>query len=120
MDIATNGSLNLKYWPCMIETTHLSDEPEDYWPSDQSSSYLIFAIECFPENEHRYFFKHPKDSIVSLYGGDTDSLIKRNNDNVLVAHRFLIEDFFSRISVNEKLIEFANIVKRETAYTLIE
>lgn len=93
---------------------------EDYWPSDQSSSYLIFAIECFPENEHRYFFKHPKDSIVSLYGGDTDSLIKRNNDNVLVAHRFLIEDFFSRISVNEKLIEFANIVKRETAYTLIE
>lgn len=93
---------------------------EDFWPSDKSSSYLIFAIECFPDNEHRYFFKHPKNSIVSLYGGDTNSIIKRYNNNVLVACRFQIEDFFSRVSVDEILIEFANLVKCETGFTLIE
>lgn len=93
---------------------------EDYWPSDYSSSYLIFALECFPKEKNRYFFKHPKDSIVSLYGSDTNSLVKRNKDNVLVAYRFPIEDFFSRVSVDEILMEFSNFVKRETGFTLIE
>ena len=44
MDIATKGSLNLKYWPCMIKTTHLSDEPLKLY----CYPYSTFILELMP------------------------------------------------------------------------
>ncbi len=100
---------------------HLSKRAvNDFWSTDHSASYLIFAFECFPKNGHRLFMKNPKNSIVSLYGGDCDTLVKIEENNTLVAKRFLIEDFFSRESVSAILEDFSNLVFKKTTYRLID
>lgn len=99
---------------------HISKEKiEKFWPSEDSSSYLILAFEVFPEAEYRYFFRHPKDSVVSLYGGECDTLTKSHDRNIFVAKRYPIKDFFSRETVSETLTEFAKLVRQKTSYSLI-
>lgn len=92
----------------------------DFWPTDKSVSFLIFAFESFPKQGHRIFLKHPKNSIVRLYGGDDDVIIDNNGENTIVSKRFHIEDFFSRESVSELLEEFSNLVFGKTNFRLIE
>ena len=99
---------------------HISKEKiEKFWSCEDSSSYFILAFEAFPEDGHRYFFRHPKDSVVSLYGGECDILTNSYDGNKFVAKRYPIEEFFSRESVNETLTEFANLVRQKTSYSLI-
>lgn len=101
--------------------THLYKRAvNDFWPADKSDSYLVFAFESFPEQGHRLFLKHPKNSIVRLYGGDDDVIIEKKGDNTLVSKRFHIEEFFSRESVGELLEEFSRLVFSNTQFLLIE
>lgn len=98
---------------------HLSKRAvNDFWPTDKSASYLIFAFESFPKQGHRIFLKHPKNSIVHLYGGNDDVIIENDGKNTLVAKRFHIEDFFTRGSVCELLEEFSDIVYNKTTFQL--
>ncbi len=100
---------------------HISKkEIKNYWPSEQSASYLLFSFECFPESQHRYYFKHPKESVVSLFGGKSDFLFQKHNGNVLIAKRYCIEEFFTRTSINDILKEFADLVKEYSKFSLIE
>lgn len=103
------------------EVGHLSKRAvNDFWSTDQSDSYLIFAFESFPQQGHRIFLKHPKNSIVRLYGGYDDIIIEHNGENTIVAKRFSIEDFFSRESVGELLEEFSNLVSSNTTFRLLD
>lgn len=100
---------------------HLSKRAiNDFWPTDKSASYLIFAFEGFPKQGHRIFLQHPKNSIVRLYGGNEDVIIEKNEENTLVSKRFPIEDFFSRESVSELLEDFSNLVYSKTSFNLID
>jgi hypothetical protein len=103
------------------EGGHLSKRAvNDFWSTDQSDSYLIFVFESFPQQGHRIFLKHPKNSIVRLYGGNEDVIIEHNGENTIVAKRFSIEDFFSRGSVGELLEEFSNLVFSNTTFRLLD
>ena len=103
------------------EGVHLSKRAiNDFWSTDQSDSYLIFVFESFPQQGHRIFLKHPKNSIVRLYGGNDDIIIEHNGENTIVAKRFSIEDFFSRESVGELLKEFSNLVSSNTTFRLLD
>ena len=103
------------------EKGHLSKRAvNDFWPTNQSESYLIFVFECFPQHGHRMFLKHPKNAIVRLYGGNDDVIIEKKEGNTLVAKRFSIEEFFSRESVGELLEEFSNLVFNNTTFKLID
>lgn len=103
------------------EGEHLSKRAiNDFWSTDQSDSYLIFVFESFPQKGHRIFLKHPKNSIVRLYGGNDDIIIEHNGENTIVAKRFSIEDFFSRESVGELLEEFSNLVFSNTTFRLLD
>jgi hypothetical protein len=103
------------------ESGHLSKRAvNDFWSTDQSDSYLIFVFESFPQQGHRIFLKHPKNSIVRLYGGNDDVIIEHNGENTIVAKRFSIEDFFSRGSVGELLEEFSNLVFSNTTFRLLD
>jgi len=103
------------------EGGHLSKRAvNDFWSTDQSDSYLIFVFESFPQQGHRIFLKHPKNSIVRLYGGNDDVIIEHNGENTIVAKRFSIEDFFSRESVGELLEEFSNLVFSNTTFRLLD
>ena len=103
------------------EGEHLSKRAiNDFWSTDQSDSYLIFVFESFPQKGHRIFLKHPKNSIVRLYGGNDNIIIEHNGENTIVAKRFSIEDFFSRESVGELLEEFSNLVFSNTTFRLLD
>lgn len=102
------------------EDGHLSKRAvNDFWPTSQSESYLIFAFESFPQQGHRIFLKHPKNSIVRLYGGIDNIIIEHKEANILVAKRFSIEDLFSRESVGELLEDFSNLVSYNTTFKLL-
>ena len=100
---------------------HLSKRAvNDFWPTGQSESYLVFVFESFPQHGHRIFLKHPKNAIVRLYGGNDDVIIEKKEDNTLVAKRFSIEEFFSRESVGELLEEFSTLVFNNTTFKLLD
>lgn len=100
---------------------HLSKRQiSNFWPTDKSASYLIFAFESFPVQGDCILLRDQDNSIVSLYGGDCDAISQESEENKLVVKRFSIEDFFSRESVSVLLREFSDLVFDKTTFRLID